>query len=1147
MIFLNKNTNIVHLSDIHIRFGSRHTEYKTVLNRTVKDVASLKPRRIVLTGDMFHLKINLSPAAIEIAARFISALSKIAPVDILLGNHDLNEQDLSQGNAIKPLIDLISNGYILTKENTKLEIPSAGNGIYFYHDSGFYNIDQDLIYGVYSLWDQEILTLTEKDPSKLYIALYHGPVYGCIGDNGYEMKSDNYARITTFNNFDIVMLGDIHEYQTFERNGKESAAFAGSLIQQNFGESIEKGYLVWNLETCEHERKFIPNDYGFSKINISKGEIWEERLETLKFSFDKKKTKVYVEIEDDRENESVELKSHIKKFIKSRWGCESIEVEFIKIARQNVTGQMQYNETDLKNPTVWKKIVHDWLTENGKENIDDVLEVSDEVEKELNLTSDHTQYAEFDLEEMITYNLFSHPAKETKFNFNELTGIVGIFGENYSGKSNIIKALIWILFGQLLGGGNPHSVVNLYTGIKKAYGYIYISISGIKFRIFREVTVTVKKDGKTAASYDINYEYLDLDTNKWESVESERAAKEKPEAKKMIVDAVGTFENFTKISLQTQGGKDDYLSLSQQPKNDLIREYCGATVCDIRQEHVNKKFNQIKNLQKNLGDPNVIEENIEAAKKIIIEEQSLIEICNSEKEENTKQLDVHENEIFELAKKIIPTEELKIKDINLIKAEIEKNTNSYQSLSASVILLENWLEKEENFFKEIPKELESLDKTKLLSSIASERNDFTSNKEAYVKLDTWLKENPIKTILEIGEYEKIIEEHKLLLITNKNQLKLAKGEKCDYCGHESHKPDLQKQQEYTNAINLSDIEIKKAQDFIAEQKNNEKINNQIIQSQLKLESLKNILQSCKLKIDQYKFQIEQLDKIDSDITHNALVKSKKNELLQLTEQKESTIKKLDEFIHHSEMYTKNIDQIKANELINNQVSTLKESIKSYKLMNFQSDEKIKSSSNRISVQQNNIENFQEKLKQIKDSVRIFNKYSIYLQAVSRDGIPLEIIKKKLPTINNKIDSVLRSIVNFKLELTIDNKGDIKESFFFTENKSDALPLSSGSGSQKFICSVAIREALHYISCLVKPSFCIIDEGFGTLDKNKLQDIGNVFNYLKNKYKSVIVITHLDDVKDCVDKIIQVRKTSDGVEPKFLEENPEAGLSQITFS
>lgn len=217
MIFLNKNTNIVHLSDIHIRFGSRHTEYKTVLNRTVKDVASLKPRRIVLTGDMFHLKINLSPAAIEIAARFISALSKIAPVDILLGNHDLNEQDLSQGNAIKPLIDLISNGYILTKENTKLEIPSAGNGIYFYHDSGFYNIDQDLIYGVYSLWDQEILTLTEKDPSKLYIALYHGPVYGCIGDNGYEMKSDSYARITTFNNFDIVMLGDIHEYQSFER------------------------------------------------------------------------------------------------------------------------------------------------------------------------------------------------------------------------------------------------------------------------------------------------------------------------------------------------------------------------------------------------------------------------------------------------------------------------------------------------------------------------------------------------------------------------------------------------------------------------------------------------------------------------------------------------------------------------------------------------------------------------------------------------------------------------------------------------------------------------------------------------------------------------------------------------------------------
>ncbi len=211
---------IAHITDLHVRFGSRHEEYRTVFNRLIKDLQKEKPRRIVLTGDLFHLKINLSPVAIEIAAELISHLSKIAPVDIILGNHDLNEQDLTQGNALKPLIDLMANGYIISKEDQHIPIPSNGNGVYFYHDSGFYTVEPDLVYGVYSLWDHEILTLTKKEDNKKYIALFHGPIYGCMSDNGRQMKGDELVKLSVFNNFDMVMLGDIHEYQAFERNNE---------------------------------------------------------------------------------------------------------------------------------------------------------------------------------------------------------------------------------------------------------------------------------------------------------------------------------------------------------------------------------------------------------------------------------------------------------------------------------------------------------------------------------------------------------------------------------------------------------------------------------------------------------------------------------------------------------------------------------------------------------------------------------------------------------------------------------------------------------------------------------------------------------------------------------------------------------------
>src|SRR5690554_2569424 len=90
------------------------------------------------------------------------------------------------------------------------------------------------------------------------------------------------------------------------RRKSPTAGYSGSLIQQNFGESMDKGYLIWDTTDNSHERRIIPNDYGFAKIDIAKGEDFEERLEYIKFSNNKKKTKLYITWEDFEENYSVE-------------------------------------------------------------------------------------------------------------------------------------------------------------------------------------------------------------------------------------------------------------------------------------------------------------------------------------------------------------------------------------------------------------------------------------------------------------------------------------------------------------------------------------------------------------------------------------------------------------------------------------------------------------------------------------------------------------------------------------------------------------------------------------------------------------------------------------------------------------------------
>jgi DNA repair exonuclease SbcCD ATPase subunit len=132
-------------------------------------------------------------------------------------------------------------------------------------------------------------------------------------------------------------------------------------------------------------------------------------------------------------------------------------------------------------------------------------------------------------------------------------------------------------------------------------------------------------------------------------------------------------------------------------------------------------------------------------------------------------------------------------------------------------------------------------------------------------------------------------------------------------------------------------------------------------------------------------------------------------------------------------------------------------------------------------------------------------------------------------------------------MSIKKNGDVQEFFYFNSDKSDSLPLSMGSGSQKFVGSIAITDALHSVSCLMKPNLRIIDEGFGTLDEDKTSDIGKVFAYLNNRYKNILIITHRSEIKDFVDNIIQVTKSQNGLLKEQVDSNPEAGISQFGFS
>ncbi len=924
-------------------------------------------------------------------------------------------------------------------------------------------------------------------------------------------------------------------------------SWSGSLLQQDVSEGLDKGYLLWDMDLCEFEFRHIPNDYGATKITIDKGEIWQERLEDLKFSFNPKKTKVFVEIVDDAENENEELKSQVKKFIKQRWGCEFVDVQFQKILKTKIFG-VDTDKFDLLNAEQWEQLLLAYLKENDFQDFESVIELSREVEKELKYNKPLNSNTEWDLVGMTVSNLFMLPVAPTYFPWSDLNGIVGIFGQNFSGKSNVIKALIWGLYQQVLGGGvgDNHKVVNMYTGKNSAYSEIIIRIMGQLFKIYRSITITKKKDGTTKAEYKVDLSYLIEEGGEefWVPAESDRGVKEKPEIKKMVIDAIGSFDNFTKVSLQTQGGQDDYLSMAQQDKNTLMREYNGLIPCDVRYDFVNKKFNQIKNLQKNLGDPTELENHITIAKDEINNLQLMVNTREQEKKDANNQIEIHNQEVLNLTKQLYRIENLSETNPEILKSNIDKSQAFIEKCNIELGLKETWLSN--NFLKEIPSDLDGVNLEQLEIKVKSNKEIFQNKKEEFLKIQESLK-NSIKGEVEpIDEAQSQLDKAKEKLLTFKNELIVSRGQKCPSCGSITKAADENKEKECLEKIKKAELFILEKQEFIKRQKQIEENNQKIIRQELSLESLKNTLESTKNILDQLKIKIEQVKNISSDIAHNKQVKTTSDEVSLLKKNIETHNKLIEGYQKDLTLLLDSVEKIKENELLNNKIKSLQESLKSYKLVVYNSDRTITDFTAKIKVQENNIENYQDKINQIKESVKIFNKYSIYLQAVSRDGIPAQILRKRLPTINYKINSILQNIVNFKIELAIKPNGDVIDYYYFNEDKSDSLPLGMGSGSQKFIGSVAIRDALHYISCVVKPSFCIIDEGFGTLDDEKASDILNVLSYLKNKYKIVIIVTHTSIIKDGADHIISVLKSQQGLSAETIQANPNAGISQISF-
>jgi len=173
----------------------------------------------------------------------------------------------------------------------------------------------------------------------------------------------------------------------------------------------------------------------------------------------------------------------------------------------------------------------------------------------------------------------------------------------------------------------------------------------------------------------------------------------------------------------------------------------------------------------------------------------------------------------------------------------------------------------------------------------------------------------------------------------------------------------------------------------------------------------------------------------------------------------------------------------------------------------------------ISSLESFIGNIKAKMDEVKDLEEKNRLYTYYLDAIKRDGIPYELISKAMPVIENEINNILAQVVDFSIVMDIDGKS-INAKIVYEDQE---WPLEMCSGMEKFVSGLAIRVALINICGLPRPNFLVIDEGFGTLDANNLSSLFMMMQYLKTQFDFIWMISHLEQMRDIVDGLIEIKK------------------------
>ena len=1048
---MSKLKRIYHIADIHIRNVKRHKEFREVFYSMFDEIKKrgTEDSIIYLAGDIAHAKLEMSPELLKEISWLLTECTKHCETILIAGNHDCNMNNSDRLDVLTPIVDA-------------LKLPN----LHYLRDTQVYGIG-DVDFAVFSIFDNknnwpkaDTLFANKK------IALFHGPVDNSQTDIGYVVSSRHFTT-DMFDGYDLALLGDIHKRQEMISPSGCKVVYAGSLVQQNFGETLDKhGFLVWDLDTMTYEEVDIQNDYGYYTMDIING-IVPDVINLPKFP------RLRVRFSD---TDAADTKRAITE-IKIKYGVEDFTIIKTDSLAKKKTGDRdnQLELEDITDVNYQNSLITDYIQRMmpfvTPEDILGIQSLNKEINSKI-VIDDLTRNVQWKPLRFEFSNMFSY-GEDNIINFDKVSGLMGLFAPNASGKSSLFDAISFCLFDRC---SRTFKASNILNNRKSDFHcQLDFNVEGIPYYIRREARMV--NNGKN----------VKVDVQFWrvkDGITESLNGTERRDTNSIIEQYVGRYEDFVLTALSLQGNNTLFIDKSQSERKDLMAQFMGLDIFDKLYEAANEDIKEVSALIRNFKRTDFTTElatketDLKESKKIVNELEITLKDLNKKKEGI-------QNQISDLKESLTPIDSrLELSTLEAAKGSIESK------------LVTNRKDRED-------KEVKINEYQTLLNEVSQSINQHSEING--LSIDDAKKEWDLAKG-KIADVQQQIDKLESQYESNLDKLKHLEQHEydpnCQYCMNNVFVKDaiatkeiVKTQESQLETLNIGHHALIKATEPFSDV---EDVWSSLIELRNKYQKGEIIIQKTQAEWDglgtQYELLITQLSGIKADINrYNAISET-----------------------------------ILQNKEINERIKTLEIQKKEVDKDILDTNKKILQKTGEIGSIDSFINTTKAKIREVKDLENKNTLYTYYLDAVKKDGVPYELISKAMPVIENEVNNILAQVVDFSLSMDTDGK-NINAKLVYEDQE---WTLEMGSGMEKFISGLAIRVALINICGLPRPNFLVIDEGFGTLDADNLSSLFMMMQYLKTQFDFIWVISHLEQMRDIVDGLIEIKKENGFSKIKF---------------